>query len=627
MALNYTPTTLGDLSNEVTFLSELNLNFSELATLLQDALSRSGDLPNSWEADQDADSFNLNNLGSLTVGVARAETLYLDGSEVPSLQDVADLYELIKGELTSNLLVVDNVTELRALSGHPQGSIIALGGDGSGSGFGFIEYTVDTASTAVDDGKSVIEMADGSRAIAVSTHTRSKDDGGVLGGWNAKPVSPYATIADDVRVSYIAWGGRDGFPNRIGTFTGSLAYYGTIGGGYDNTIDSIAGTIAGGAHHYLYGDEPNTSHNTIGGGSFNSAERGEYTTISGGTQNTMAKLKRDGVTETIPTQSTIGGGNGNTCRGGNSVIGGGLSNDCDGGSATIGGGQLNIAEGNFVTVSGGGNNEARSGTLGGGSINTIGGGRYNIIDSTTNCLGNTVSGGQNCEAYGNFNSIGGGNTNTIGTSGTVATLSTIAGGSLNTIAASANGATVSGGRENTASAEYSYIPGGRENEVDAAAKYAGSYGYQANAKQLAGRTIADGAFSAPGDAQSTVVTMKVETTDATVTAMTKSNTAASLVMGDDTTWMFTAEIVARRTDADGESAAYKIEGCIDRNTGAASTAIVGAATKTVIAEDTAAWDVSVSANTVTGGLVINVTGEAAKTIRWFSRVTLVEVSG
>ena len=44
----------------------------------------------------------------------------------------------------------------------------------------------------------------------------------------------------------------------------------------------------------------------------------------------------------------------------------------------------------------------------------------------------------------------------------------------------------------------------------------------------------------------------------------------------DTTWAFDILIVARRTDADNESAAYEIKGCIDNNAGA--VALVSAVT-------------------------------------------------
>ena len=62
-----------------------------------------------------------------------------------------------------------------------------------------------------------------------------------------------------------------------------------------------------------------------------------------------------------------------------------------------------------------------------------------------------------------------------------------------------------------------------------------------------------------------------------------------MVLANDSTWKFKVDLVARRTDADDESAAYRFEGCIDRNANAASTRIVGSnVVKNVVAEDTVA---------------------------------------
>ena len=125
--------------------------------------------------------------------------------------------------------------------------------------------------------------------------------------------------------------------------------------------------------------------------------------------------------------------------------------------------------------------------------------------------------------------------------------------------------------------------------------------------------------------------LRIQTTNATPTALTSDGSTAGttnqVILPNDSTYAFTILVVARRTDADNESAGYKFEGVIDRNANAASTAIVGAVTKTVLAEDTAAWDVNVTADTTNGGLKVEVTGEAAKTIRWVATCWTSEVTG
>lgn len=78
MAINYTPTTLSGPMSTV-FLNELNANFTDLATILERALSRYNDIGNTWEADQDANSNDLNNLGTLNSDVVRCDELYIGG--------------------------------------------------------------------------------------------------------------------------------------------------------------------------------------------------------------------------------------------------------------------------------------------------------------------------------------------------------------------------------------------------------------------------------------------------------------------------------------------------------------------------------------------------------------------
>jgi hypothetical protein len=137
---------------------------------------------------------------------------------------------------------------------------------------------------------------------------------------------------------------------------------------------------------------------------------------------------------------------------------------------------------------------------------------------------------------------------------------------------------------------------------------------------------AAGNFAVAGDAKTGQYVAKASTTDATVTEMLV-NTTERLVLPNDSTWKFEVHVVARRTDVDGESAAYKFEGCIDRNANAASTALVGSVINTILAEDTVAWNVTVDADTTNGSLRVQVTGEAAKTIRWVAFIRTVEVTG
>ncbi len=140
-------------------------------------------------------------------------------------------------------------------------------------------------------------------------------------------------------------------------------------------------------------------------------------------------------------------------------------------------------------------------------------------------------------------------------------------------------------------------------------------------------SFASGNFSALADAQTVVGILRRSTTNATPAELFLDGSSTRMVLPNDTTWTFDCTVVARRTDADGESAGYKLVGVIDRQTNAASTALVGTVTTTVIAEDNAAWDVTATADTTNGALVITVTNEAGKTVRSVSRCETTEVTG
>jgi len=115
------------------------------------------------------------------------------------------------------------------------------------------------------------------------------------------------------------------------------------------------------------------------------------------------------------------------------------------------------------------------------------------------------------------------------------------------------------------------------------------------------------------------------TTDNTQTELFIDGVSSSIIMPDDTTWAFHVIITARRTDVNGESAAYEMKGVIDRNSGTIN--VVGDLIKDVIYEDTDAWDVSIEVSTDDNSLVILVTGENSKTISWTANIEIVDVTG
>ncbi len=210
----------------------------------------------------------------------------------------------------------------------------------------------------------------------------------------------------------------------------------------------------------------------------------------------------------------------------------------------------------------------------------------------------------------------------------------VAGGYGNT--ASGAQSIAMGGTANVASGSNSVCIGNSNNssgtmgvclgqQGTAAANFSTALGLQARTKRYGEMAYSSGNFSAAGDCQISTLVIRGTTTTATPTALTLN--VGQLSLEDDSTVMFEISIVARRTDADNESAAYKLRGCIDRNAGAATTALVGTVDKVVLAEEIAAWDVNATADTTNGALSIVVTGEAAKTIRWVAACYLTEVIG
>lgn len=132
-----------------------------------------------------------------------------------------------------------------------------------------------------------------------------------------------------------------------------------------------------------------------------------------------------------------------------------------------------------------------------------------------------------------------------------------------------------------------------------------------------------GNFGTASDTINGTIGLRIFTTTASPEEMTTAS-SGYLTIPTDSTVMFRAYITARRTDTDNESAAYVLEGCIDNNAG--TTAIVGAVSKIIYAEDTVAWDVNATADDTNDRLAILVTGSTAN-IRWFARVEYTQITG
>lgn len=153
-------------------------------------------------------------------------------------------------------------------------------------------------------------------------------------------------------------------------------------------------------------------------------------------------------------------------------------------------------------------------------------------------------------------------------------------------------------------------------------------GEGANAAVFGQKAFANGSFATPGDAQHGVYVLRNETTSATVTELFLDGTAGAerLVLPNDSVFTFDILVAARRTDATGGGAAYRFVGAARKDTTAGSITFIGSPSKTVLGETNVAWDAALVVDTTNGSIKVNVTGEAAKTIRWVATVQTSEVT-
>ena len=134
-------------------------------------------------------------------------------------------------------------------------------------------------------------------------------------------------------------------------------------------------------------------------------------------------------------------------------------------------------------------------------------------------------------------------------------------------------------------------------------------------------------FTIKGDIRASKFILFNETTDAVETELfVDTASTARIAIALDSTMTFTGLVTARRTDADDESAGFKIEGVIDNNAG--TVALVDVPSVTTLGDDSGAtWSVAITADLVNAALSVKVTGEAAKTIRWSCVIDTCESRG
>ena len=101
-------------------------------------------------------------------------------------------------------------------------------------------------------------------------------------------------------------------------------------------------------------------------------------------------------------------------------------------------------------------------------------------------------------------------------------------------------------------------------------------------------------------------------------------TNARIAVGNNTTINYSVQVVARRTDATGESAAWELKAVGDSFSG--TVADVGNVYEVVVARDDANWQVDARADNTNNAIGIFVTGASGKTIRWVAEIETSEVN-
>ena len=238
-----------------------------------------------------------------------------------------------------------------------------------------------------------------------------------------------------------------------------------------------------------------------------------------------------------------------------------------------------------------------------------------------------AAGGYSNIATGTACSVIAGNGNTA-----QATNSFIGGGNSNN--ATANNSFVGSGTSNTASDSNSAVVGGANNAANStnSGVFVGRYG---TTRSIIGNTVLPASnspiASVVGVSQSALLVLGVATTDATATVLRSNTSAASttnqVILPNNSAYVFQGTCIANVTGGSTTSG-WKFEGVIKRGANAASTTLVAAVTPIVIAQDVAAatWVLAITANTTNGGISVTVTGAAATTIRWVSRIETTEVT-
>lgn len=175
---------------------------------------------------------------------------------------------------------------------------------------------------------------------------------------------------------------------------------------------------------------------------------------------------------------------------------------------------------------------------------------------------------------------------------------------------------------------------GYYSRVESSAVAACAFGSMATAQCPSEYVFSTGRFSTNGDAKFSLLTLRVQTVNASATKLGTyylSGTTPSqyIDLTNDSSYIFKCTIIARNTGTDSETKAWELTYVVVRGVNEGTVSVIGTPIKNVLAQQigTETWDVVVSVDAVNGRPDILVYGEVGKTIRWVANAQITKVLG
>ena len=462
---------------------------------------------------------------------------------------------------------------------------------------------------------------------------------GTGSGKNFTIFPQYNAIAPDVSASVIAGGGNNLQRNMIG-YTESVDVF--LGDGSSKTFTTTYNTSSASdidvwlvrADGVLINVTPFSTLTYVGGKTqVLYPKDGHFVNDAGGTNEgtNPAVLATQKIRLVRKTKNLIAGSNSSYCG-----IYGGYDNLQIGIMNHQMGAHLRITGGNHNTQLGGSYNVIETGTYHvqlGGSGHTIsgasgtgvamlGGGQNTVTGSSGWIIGGqkTLISGARAGALGSWNSTNSGSDSTIGGQ----SITNTGGGSFvyGQNLANNGGWVIQAGFQNTNNGNYSF-QWGRDNSNTK--DYSVTGGRYAVGRTAGARTYANGRIAANGDAQTSFIQLKAQTTSATAVFASGANGDQAVNIAENSNNLVTVRAVATDIATD-DSASFELKFHVKRKGGV--TTIMGTPTATQLFADTGAtaWSTSANVSASSAMFRISCTGEAAKVINWSLSLEIVEVS-